>query len=135
MRRLISAPHSLARLEYQRQMEVQGKQITYDEFKHETLRAPRSLSENDRFFAVRRGSVSLFQFQCNLQHTLKVREPYQLDDPELNGYWQAGVDLMAQIIEERYGESLLVTDRREVRLRPEAIAWDLHEVEAIGKAA
>lgn len=106
MRRLISSPHSLARLEYQRQVGEQGKQISYDEFKHETLRAPQALTENDRFFAVRRDEIGLLQFQRNVEHTLAALEPYQIDDPELRGYWQAGVQQIREIIEMRSRSTL-----------------------------
>jgi len=101
MRHLISAMHSLACLEYQHEVEEQGKLITYDEFKHETFRTPQARSENDRFFAVRRGTVSLLQFRRNVLPTLKVVAPYHVDDPELMGYWRAGAEQMLQIIDER----------------------------------
>lgn len=112
MRRLISTPHSLARQAYQRQVEEKGKQITYEAYKHETLRTPEALSENDRFFAVRRGGVSLLQFRHNLQHTLEVLAPYRIDDPELTVYWQAGVKLMLQIIDEDRRFTLATDARR-----------------------
>ena len=110
MRRLVSTPHSLARVAYQRQVEEQGKQRTYEAFKDETLRTPQALAENDRFFAVRRGAVSLLQFRHNVEHTLAVMAPYRSDNAEVADYWQAGVTLMFQIIEECRGLTLPAVD-------------------------
>lgn len=100
MRRLISTPHSLARLEYERQASVQGREIRYEEFKQQTLRTTEALSENDLFFAVRRGSVSLEQFRHHLRTMLTMMHPYQEPVDKLVGFWEAGAELMGKIIDE-----------------------------------
>src|SRR5262245_28532168 len=95
MGKLISAPQSLARMEYERRREA-GETITYDEFKA-VLRAPEAMAENDRFFAVRRSRVGRAQFRHNLELALALVAPFQDPSGPLPRYWSTAAEAMAEI--------------------------------------
>jgi hypothetical protein len=104
MTKLISAPLSLARMTYQKQVD-HGSTISYEQFKHATLRTEKAITENDMFFAVARGPVTLPQFHWNLKHILKLVRPLRDTSEEFERYYDDGEALMNVIIQERLTEA------------------------------
>jgi hypothetical protein len=93
MGKLVSKPQSLAQIEYKRQMYAGS----FEDFK-KVLRSPQALIENDRFFAVGRGTVSLPQFKHNFLQAISKAKDFQ--DNKLSTYWENATQLIMDIFDE-----------------------------------